>query len=468
MFDIIVKGFMKKERIFGIRELLFVIVAVYLVNNSMIPVFATEVTYGWDEQTRVPTLRRKLPTAINIYTDGKSEDITHESGVLNGVIYDILRVTPTDHTRLQVDYSEQPVYLDELIDGEALDEGLLYAGGINGGYFSNNEYEYGKPVGAVRRNNAWTSWYGTENTPAYGNGFSTAYINGDDLSLKYHGWQWGNWIGDNSWHWSTGYTMDQEYAVSGSYTYFADGIQQDITNGACGDINYRTYGRAVTILAQKEDRQFMLITIYGTLSENVIVQFLTDLNVYDAIRLDGGGSTQMVYETTLVKEIDPELKKTEMPHEQMDGNKEVLGFATVKVDKLRVRAGAHTNSAVKDEAVNGERYQVYEIQKDSQYTWYRIGEYRWIAGTKQWVDYETTEEAKNANDVVQTVQVTVNVGNLNIRKTPSVSAGIIGTAVEGKTYTSTEQVTAYGYTWYKIGNNQWIASKDNWVSILDD
>ena len=136
--------------------------------------------------------------------------------------------------------------------------------------------------------------------------------------------------------------MDQEYAVSGSYTYFADGIQQDITNGACGDINYRTYGRAVTILAQKEDRQFMLITIYGTLSENVIVQFLTDLNVYDAIRLDGGGSTQMVYETTLVKEIDPELKKTEMPHEQMDGNKEVLGFATVKVDKLRVRAGAHT------------------------------------------------------------------------------------------------------------------------------
>ena len=118
--------------------------------------------------------------------------------------------------------------------------------------------------------------------------------------------------------------------------------------------------------------------------------------------------------------------------------------------------------------MNGERYQVYEIQKDSQYTWYRIGEYRWIAGTKQWVDYETTEEAKNANDVVQTVQVTVNVGNLNIRKTPSVSAGIIGTAVEGKTYTSTEQVTAYGYTWYKIGNNQWIASKDNWVSILDD
>ena len=147
-----------------------------VVMSGVLPVRAEEVTYAWDENTRVHTLRRKVATSIDIYTDGKSEDITHEEGVLDDVLYDILRVTPSEHTHVQIDYNEEPQYLDELADQSVLDSGLLYAGGINAGYFSNSGDRYGQPVGAVRRHNAWTYWYGTENTPAYGNGFATAYI----------------------------------------------------------------------------------------------------------------------------------------------------------------------------------------------------------------------------------------------------------------------------------------------------
>jgi hypothetical protein len=102
-----------------------------------------------------------------------------------------------------VDYNEDPQDLDHLIDPEILDQGYLYAGGINGGYFSTAADNYGQPVGAVRRNNEWTTWYRIKNTPAYGNGFVTAYIDEGTLSLKYHGWSSSQWMGDDSWNWRT-------------------------------------------------------------------------------------------------------------------------------------------------------------------------------------------------------------------------------------------------------------------------
>ena len=442
--------------------------AAVLFSFTGLTVNAEEVTYSWDEDTRVPSLRRKVATAINVYTDGNSDDITHEEGVLDGVIYDILRVTPTEHTKVQVDYNEQPQYLDQLTDPETLDNGYLYAGGINAGYFSNSDSNFGMPTGAVRRNNEWTNWYEIKNTPAYGNGFVTAYINDDDLSLKYHGWASGRWNGDDSWNWRTGYSIDSEYAVSGSYTYFADGIQQDLTDGAYGDINYRTYGRAVTILAQKEDKQFLLITIYGSLDEEIIVDFLTSLDVYDAIRMDGGGSTQMVYETTLVKEIQPELINTKLSEKEMNDNTEVIGYVTVNVDSLRVRSDARTSSLARGYAENGERYQVYEITKDSNYTWYRIGDRRWIAGKEDWVVYQEIDQTDNQAEEDKEVTVKVNVDNLNIRSDASISAPIVGKAVNEKEYAASETKEAYGYTWYCIGENQWIASNEDWVSVIED
>ena len=430
---------------------------------SFVPVYAREITYSWDEETRTETLRRKVPTAINVYTDGTAEDITHEEGELDGVIYDILRVNPSEHTRVQVDYNEVPQDLDQLSDPEILDQGFLYAGGINGGYFSTATSNYGQPVGAVRRNNEWTAWYRIKNTPAYGNGFATAYIDHGNLALEYHGWADCKWNGDDLWDWQNGYKIDAEYAISGSYTWFKDGVRQDITGGAHGGIDYRTYGRAVTILAQKKDRQFLLITIFGSLDDQTIGDFLERLDVYNALRLDGGGSTQMVYETDLVKEYDPELSDTKIT-EAKEEEPEAIGYVSVHVDQLRVRSRARTDSAARGYAENGETYRVFEITEDNDYTWYRIGRNRWIAGTDEWVSYQDAEEKAALDDEVKKMKVTVLVDNLNIRSGPGISSPIVGKAVNGKTYDASEKKNAYGYVWYCIGENEWIADSGSWVN----
>jgi len=275
--------------------------AAVLMRCFVLPVSASQVINCWDETRKAHYLRRKLSTAINIYTrEGTVSRTAHESGTWNMVEYDVLRISPNQDTFLKVDYSETPVYLTDLYDRELTEKGYQRIGGINAGYFSNTSFEYGRPVGAVRMDNAWTSWHGHLNTPAYGSGFATAYFNTYDMELRYHGWQNSQWKGDHDWSWWTGYLIDAENAVSGSYTYFADGRQTDITEGDAGAINYRYYGRALTIFAQDTDGQFLLVEFYGTLPEDRVISFLNSRNIRDAIRLDGGGSCQMIYEESLV------------------------------------------------------------------------------------------------------------------------------------------------------------------------
>lgn len=453
----------------------------FLLCSLITPVSAEEIGSSWDEDTRVHVLRRRVATAINVYTDGTTEDVTHEEGVYDDVVYDILRVTPGEHTFLQVDFGETPGYVNELKDPETIAAGYRYAGGINAGYFISDDAQYGRPVGAVRRHNEWVNWYNDKCVPAYGNGFATAYISGDEMDLKYHGWQYGKWNGDTAWQWWTGYTMNADYAVSGSFTYFTDGVEQDITNGDYGDINYRTFGRAVTILAQKPDKQYLLITLYGTVEEYRIADFLRSLGVSDAIRLDGGGSTQMVYETDLVKTVAPQLVNTASDHIDEE-TATPIGYATVVVDSLRVRSQPRTNSFVRGTAVNGERYQVYETSDDGTYTWFRIGLRRWIAGRKDWVNYESagTEELKPEETTApdeeseptaapvneqKTTTVTVIVDNLNIRSGTGLDHTIVGKAVNGMTYTVYETAQAAGFTWYRIGEKQWIAGNPDWIRV---
>ena len=60
--------------------------------------------------------------------------------------------------------------------------------------------------------------------------------------------------------------------------------------------------------------------------------------------------------------------------------------------------------------------------------------------------------------------VTVNVDRLNIRTTPSTSGTSLGKAVSGFTYDVYEITSGEGYTWYRIGEGQWIADNGSWVS----
>ena len=276
------------------------------MHAALLHVQAKEIINCWDETKKAHYLRRKLSTAINIYAkEGTVPCVIHESGTRFGVEYDILTTDPSETTFLKVDYSEVPKYLDELYDKEMTEQGYMRVGGVNAGYFSNGSVEYGRPVGAVRTNNEWTTWQGKLNTPAYGNGFATAYFNTYDMTIKYHGWQNSRWKGDHNWSWWTGYLIDAENAISGSYTYFADGKETDVTNGDVGALNYHTYGRALTIFAQDEEGRFQLIEFYGTVPEDKVRAFLKERNVRDALRLDGGGSCQMIYDDSLVNRDFP-------------------------------------------------------------------------------------------------------------------------------------------------------------------
>ena len=294
------KEFLKKYWLLITAAVILLIAAavVFVLNFQNKPV-----TYSWDEKEKEDKLSRDITTAINVYTDGTVQEVFHETGMLEGIQYDILRVIPSEHTFIQVDYTEEPKPLIELVDEETLAAGYEYAGGINGGFFRLTGKEYGRPVGAVRRKNAWTKWQGEENTPAYGSGFATAYFTGDSMQLKYHGWQKGVWTGDEDWTYEYGYMINAENGISGSYTYIVDGEAKDITGDDYGIIDYRTFGRAATIFAQNTEHEYMLIEIFGVVDDKKILKFLQSLDTLSALRMDGGISTQMVYIPKYVAEI---------------------------------------------------------------------------------------------------------------------------------------------------------------------
>ena len=410
---------------------------------------AEEIVNSWDEQKRVHFLRRQIPTAINIYTDGTEQNVFHEQGLIDEVQYDILRVKPSEHTFIQVDYSEVPVYLNELKDYGTINAGFRYAGGINGGYFSNTEYEYGRPVGGVRRHNAWTTWHGAENTPAYGSGYATAYFTGDDMWIRYHGWAGYDWQGDDAWRWWTGYTINAENGISGSFTYVVNGEEVDITGGAASAIDYRRYGRAVTIFAQNKAKEYLLITIYGTLPEERIKEVLRELDLLNAIRMDGGGSAQMVYETELVKDIRPQLAWSEVPDDVAYYTERIRGYLEVLPYHLDIYSKPEYGSQTRGDATHNERYQVYEIIPEGDHTWYRIGTGRWLVGNEESLKY--VEEPWEPELKLKT--------RLPVYESPVLPSKIIRTLEPGEIIIPMAAFNRETYVWLQLSANEWVPAK---------
>lgn len=71
----------------------------------------------------------------------------------------------------------------------------------------------------------------------------------------------------------------------------------------------------------------------------------------------------------------------------------------------------------------------------------------------------TRDENKN--------QLRVNVDNLRVRKEASINSEIIGAAKQNAIYNFYEKVNQDGYIWYRIDDNEWVANKDNWLTIYD-
>lgn len=153
-------------------------------------------------------------------------------------------------------------------------------------------------------------------------------------------------------------------------------------------------------------------------------------------------------------------------HHTLQLNNTVIGTVKVKVTGLRIRKDATVRSDAAGTAEYGKNYSVYDTKTGDGYTWYEIGENQWIADSNgSWLDYNTVT-ASSTNTKIGSVKVKVD--GLRIRTQASVSSAQAGNAQSGKTYDVYEKTTAGGYTWYRIGENQWIADENGgWTDFTD-
>ncbi|MBQ6335019.1 MAG: hypothetical protein IJI46_08135 [Erysipelotrichaceae bacterium] len=76
------------------------------------------------------------------------------------------------------------------------------------------------------------------------------------------------------------------------------------------------------------------------------------------------------------------------------------------------------------------------------------------------------------NDLGETVSNAIRIenitGKINIRSIPSTSGEKLGTYQKGEIVYAFETKEAEGYTWYRIGENKWVADqKGEWIKVLD-
>ena len=109
--------------------------------------------------------------------------------------------------------------------------------------------------------------------------------------------------------------------------------------------------------------------------------------------------------------------------------------------------------------VDGKKYS-FSGEETKEYDWNtNVG---WIE--KKYVTLLSGNVPDGNTDTTIIGTATVNVSGLNIRKGPGTSYSTVGVAQEGGSYYVYDVVQDDSYTWYRIGTNQWFASKDNWVT----
>ena len=274
------------------------------LSSRTIPAEAELVKKAWGQgssNTYILGLNNAVGSAVNIYTLKDTESgIIHHTGNFNGINYDMLEVKPSETTFIKLDYMGYAEWLNDLYDWGLVSEGYIRAGGINANYYAwHTNPNYGQPVGGARMAGEWTTFRGEPNLPDYGSGYATAYWDRTGLmKLVYSGENvvqgTTEWIGEK---------VESECAVSGSYTYIVDGERKDLTDGY-GWYEYHYNDYAFSCLAQKKDGTYFLISFWNGMRDEKVQDFLLGLDVYNAIRLDGGTSTSMCYEEDLVEEAE--------------------------------------------------------------------------------------------------------------------------------------------------------------------
>lgn len=72
-------------------------------------------------------------------------------------------------------------------------------------------------------------------------------------------------------------------------------------------------------------------------------------------------------------------------------NEEAIGSLTVNISDLTIRDGSAVDANEIGISMEGAVYPVFEIQKDDDYTWYRINEENWVASEGTWASYEAAK-----------------------------------------------------------------------------
>ncbi len=83
--------------------------------------------------------------------------------------------------------------------------------------------------------------------------------------------------------------------------------------------------------------------------------------------------------------------------------------------------------------------------------------------TPEAAETATPEPTEAADTVIGTAQVLVE--NLNMRSGPGQSFDKVGTASANTVYDVLEIQDAEGYTWYRVGEEEWFADNGNWVTF---
>lgn len=262
---------------------------------------AEQVNKAWGQgssNTFILGSNNAVGSALNIYTlRGTDSSVIHHMGNFEGINYDMLEVKPSETTFLKIDYMGHAEWLSDIYDWGLISEGYQRVGGINANYYVwHTEPNYGQPVGGLRMAGKWTYFGEKPNMPDYGSGYATAYWDRTGLmKLVYSG---EDAVNDTGW---IGEKVESECALSGSYTYLVKGKREDLTDGY-GWYEYHYNDYAFSCLAQKEDGTYFLINFWNGMRDEKVQDFLLELDVYNAIRLDGGTSTSMCYDDDLVEE----------------------------------------------------------------------------------------------------------------------------------------------------------------------
>ena len=148
---------------------------------------------------------------------------------------------------------------------------------------------------------------------------------------------------------------------------------------------------------------------------------------------------------------------------KLENVEEETGMIENITGKINIRSKPSKSGEKVGTFAKGEVYEYFEKQVNEGYTWYRIGENKWVADEGgKWI------KEVSASDVSKTNKIENIIGKINIRSKPSKSSDKVGTFAKGEVYEYFEMQVNEGYTWYRIGENKWVADEGGkWIKEIN-